>query len=626
MRTLPSDPVLGTCLAHKYDVVGVLGSGGFGTVYRAVQQPVGREVAVKLIHSQHSRDPEVRARFFREARAVANLDDPTVVTLFDYGDAEGGLYCVFELVEGHTLDRCLKEGPSDPAWVAFVLVQLLGALGEAHERGLVHRDIKPANVMVVERPDGSRRIRLLDFGIAKVTDADADADSVRTKQGMLVGTPEYMSPEQARAKEGIDARSDLYSLGVVAYTLLAGKNPFARKSAIDTLLAHCSTPPAPLDPALELPEALQRVVAKALEKRPEDRFSSAEEMRRGILAIYPGLDGASRFLPVGPGNEIPSGQVQGQGRQDFGAGSGARPGAMSGSGPGAGRGGGLGTGSASAGPGSGTGSNPSGTGSAPVRSGDGAPVGVGGGIGSGSGRGAARGTGQGFGVHPRAAASGSATEGGESWSRALRAPLSVALGPPRRIFWAAAALVLLAGLGVWWGSAGQTDGVVSIPLEAPGSSSNAAAAGEGRPIDGVLPSEALPAAGSAAASGAESAPADAATERAGTSRAAAGPSSPGPATTTAGAEGTNETRSASESAGGSAGEAAEPRGLGASRRGPTPESGSRADERALDRARNRGSDRASPRRRTRRRTPAESLKAKPPPDRTAPSRLKVPEF
>ncbi|HJL40988.1 MAG TPA: serine/threonine-protein kinase [Myxococcales bacterium LLY-WYZ-16_1] len=603
-------------------MVGVLGSGGFGTVYRAVQQPVGREVAVKLIHSQHSRDPEVRARFFREARAVANLDDPTVVTLFDYGDAEGGLYCVFELVEGHTLDRCLEEGPSDPAWVAFVLVQLLGALGEAHERGLVHRDIKPANVMVVERPDGSRRIRLLDFGIAKVTNADADADSVRTKQGMLVGTPEYMSPEQARAKEGIDARSDLYSLGVVAYTLLAGKNPFARKSAIDTLLAHCSTPPGPLDPALDLPEALQRVVAKALEKRPEDRFSSAEQMRRGILAIYPGLDGASRFLPVGSGNEIPSGREQGQGRQEIRVGSGARPGAMSGSGPGAG----LGTGSASAGPGLGTGSDPSGTGSAPARSGDGAPVGVGGRIGSGSGRGTACGTGQGFEVHPRAAASGSATAGGESWSRALRAPLSVAVGRPRRTFWAAAALVLLAGLGVWWGSAGQTDGVVSIPLEAPGSNSKAGAAGEGRPIDGVLPSKAVPAAGSAAGSGAESAPADPAAKKAGTSRAAAGPSSPRPATRAVGAEGTNETRSGSESAGGSAGAAAEPRGLGASRRGPTPEPGSRADQRALDRARDRSSDRASSRRRTRRRIPADSPKAKPPPDRTAPSRLRVPEF
>lgn len=305
LKKAPHDEVLGSVIGRKYAVVGILGSGGFGTVYRAVQEPVGREVALKLVHAHHSRDPDVRARFFREARVVANLSDPTVVTLFDYGDEpELGLYCVFELVEGKVLNAYLKKGPQDPLWVAHVLVQLLGALGEAHAKGLVHRDIKPANVMVVQRGDGEYRVRLLDFGIAKVLPEGDMGESFQTKQGMVVGTPEYMSPEQARARSELDARSDLYSLGVLAYSLIAGGNPFARDSAIDTLLAHCSTPPEPFDPSLKVPPALETAILKALEKKPADRFQSAGEMCRALTAAFPLMSlasglGSSTFASVG---------------------------------------------------------------------------------------------------------------------------------------------------------------------------------------------------------------------------------------------------------------------------------------------------------------------------------------
>jgi serine/threonine-protein kinase len=299
-----NDPVLGTVIARKYAVIGVLGSGGFGTVYRAVQEPVGRQVAVKVVHAHYAKDDDLRARFFREARVVAQLTDPSVVTLFDYGDEEGlGLYTVFELVEGETLARRIKLGPSDPHWVAAALIQLLRALGEAHALGMVHRDIKPANIMVVRRSDGNEQVRLLDFGIAKVLPQGDREETVKTAQGVVVGTPEFMSPEQARAKEELDARSDIYSLGVVAYALLAGSNPFVRNSTIDTIMAHCSAEPPQFDAELGVPPGLQDTVLRALAKKPEDRFQSASEMARALSEAFPSIHFPSGLTPR-PGSSV----------------------------------------------------------------------------------------------------------------------------------------------------------------------------------------------------------------------------------------------------------------------------------------------------------------------------------
>lgn len=312
LERAPHDPVLGGIIGGKYAVIGVLGTGGFGTVYRAVQDPVGREVALKLVHAHHAKDPDLRARFFREARIVARLSDPTVVTLFDYGDEpELGLYCVFELVAGHTLKAYVDAGPQEPVWVAQVMLQLLGALGEAHAMGMVHRDIKPANVMVVTRSDGERRVRLLDFGIAKVLPVENSEQSVQTQQGVVIGTPEYLSPEQARAKDEVDGRSDIYSVGVLAYTLLAGANPFSRGSIIDTILAHCSVAPPPLDPSLAVPPELEALVHRALEKRPEDRFQSAAEMRAAVQDVFPRVGFASGVTPAPIGTSLGAGSGSG---------------------------------------------------------------------------------------------------------------------------------------------------------------------------------------------------------------------------------------------------------------------------------------------------------------------------
>jgi serine/threonine protein kinase len=288
LEKYPNDPVLGRVVGGKYAVVSVLGVGGFGAVYRAVQEPVGRHVALKVVHSQHVQDAEMRARFFREARVVARLSDPSVVTLFDYGEEPTvGLYMVFELVSGRNLGQLLEEGPQDPVWTAYILLQVLRALGEAHRMGMVHRDIKPANMMVVDNSRGQQTVRLLDFGIAKVQAAEGGEASLATREGLVLGTPRYMSPEQAKASADVDARSDLYSLGVVAYALVAGRNPFERPSVVETIMAHVATPPPPLPAHLHVPPAFEAVLMKALEKEPSARFQDADEMAAAVVSAFP---------------------------------------------------------------------------------------------------------------------------------------------------------------------------------------------------------------------------------------------------------------------------------------------------------------------------------------------------
>ncbi len=306
------DMVLGRVVAGRYAVYDQLGAGGFGAVYRAIQEPIGRPVALKVVHPRHGEDADLRARFFREARLVAKLRHPVVVTLHESGEAPGvGLYMVFELVDGGTLDRLLEEGPQDPIRVTHVCLQLLQALGEAHRLGVVHRDIKPANVMLVREPTGEERVRLLDFGIAKLVGASR-TDTVETREGIVVGTPRYLSPEQARGASEIDHRTDLYSLATLAYALLAGKNPFERPSAVQTIIAHMQEPVPMLDPALGVPPALEAVLRRALEKAPEARFASAGEMAEAMRQVFPNVAFPSDRLHIrtadlsGPSAEHPT--------------------------------------------------------------------------------------------------------------------------------------------------------------------------------------------------------------------------------------------------------------------------------------------------------------------------------
>ncbi len=280
----PEDPYLGRTIAGKYAVVGLLGAGGMGAVYRAVQEPVGREVALKVIRSSSDDRLTVQRRFEMEAGVVAGLTHPNTVTLHDFGVHEDGtLYMVLELVQGRPLSVEVGQGPMPYGRVVRIVAGVLDALVEAHGLGLVHRDLKPANIMLVQTRWGTERVKVLDFGIAKAVGGEAGAADQLTQTGMVFGTPRYTAPEQATGKE-IDARTDLYALGVVAWQCLTGSTPFDADSTFEILLAHRQQELPPPDPELGVPEAVTAAVERALAKAPGDRFPDARSMADALRA------------------------------------------------------------------------------------------------------------------------------------------------------------------------------------------------------------------------------------------------------------------------------------------------------------------------------------------------------
>ncbi len=286
LEALPKDPVLGRVVGGRFAVYDVLGRGGTGTVYLAQQEPMGRAVALKVLHGQN--DAEMRARFEREARIVSRLQHPAHVPIIDYGiEGAGLIYLVLEFVHGRPLRQVLEaQGPMSPRRAVDIAVQVLGLLAEAHALGLVHRDIKPSNIMITRGVLGEDQAHLLDFGFAKILYGDQAAfgdgsGSMRTRRGLILGTPLYMSPEQATGRN-VGPASDLYSLGVVLYKMLSGRTPFPGRDPIAVLAAHRRQPPPPLPAAAGAPKRLAEVIARALAKQPEDRFASAAEMAEAL--------------------------------------------------------------------------------------------------------------------------------------------------------------------------------------------------------------------------------------------------------------------------------------------------------------------------------------------------------
>ena len=279
------DPIIGRVVAGRFPVVGLIGRGACGTVYRAVQLPVGREVALKVMTLSAAHDEQLRTRFLREARVVARLSHPSAVTLFDYGeDHDGLLYMVLEYIRGRTLrDVIVDEAPLAPDRVVALTLQVLGALVEAHGIGLIHRDLKPANIMLTREKTGEERARVLDFGMAKVLELEAQASDEATRTGIVVGTPRYLSPEQALARE-VGPQTDVYALGVMLYEMLAGQPPFVAPSTFELLMLHTSAEVPPFDPALEVPPALEALVRNALAKQVEHRFKDASAMLDALVA------------------------------------------------------------------------------------------------------------------------------------------------------------------------------------------------------------------------------------------------------------------------------------------------------------------------------------------------------
>jgi WD40 repeat protein len=293
--------IAGTRLG-PYEILAPLGVGGMGEVYRARDTRLGRDVALKVIHPRLATDPERLSRFEKEARAAAQLDHPNILVLHDIGSHEGSPYIVSELLEGESLREKLGE-PLPPKKAVDYAVQIAHGLAAAHEKGIVHRDIKPENVFVTK--DG--HVKILDFGLAKLIQpavpsvalTEALTATPTTDANIIMGTVGYMSPEQVQGKP-LDARSDLFSLGVVVYEMLSGKRPFQKDTAAETMAAILKEEPAELSGTDKpVPPGLDRIVRHCLEKEPSNRFQSARDIAFDLEALT-GISGASaatRALP-----------------------------------------------------------------------------------------------------------------------------------------------------------------------------------------------------------------------------------------------------------------------------------------------------------------------------------------
>ena len=280
MPDLLKDRVV-AAVGDLYDVEAEIGRGGSAVVYRATDVRLRRQVALKVLPPELAYREDVRSRFLREAQTAAQLSHPNIVPIYAVDEREGLVYFVMCLVDGESVAGRLRREPRPPLdYVRRVLRETADALAFAHGRGVVHRDIKPDNILI-DRDSG--RAMVTDFGIARAIEG---ADSRLTATGIAVGTPAYMSPEQALGERDVDARSDIYSLGVVGYLMLAGELPFRATNTPAMLMKHIGEPLPPLGARRpDLPPAVRDAIERALAKKPEDRWASATEFRDALAEV-----------------------------------------------------------------------------------------------------------------------------------------------------------------------------------------------------------------------------------------------------------------------------------------------------------------------------------------------------
>ncbi|MEY4582900.1 MAG: hypothetical protein RL701_7603 [Pseudomonadota bacterium] len=293
------DPLIGKQIDNgEYVVVDRIGSGGMGSVYKAEQPSMNRMVAIKVLHSRFVTRDDLVARFRREARAMSQLSHPNTARVYKYGALDdGSVYFVMDYLEGKNLAAEVREnGPMQAERAVHLMAQVCGALEEAHRAGIVHRDLKPENVFLTIQGGTTDFPKVLDFGLAKMSEKQMGRGSMMfTQQGMVFGTPEFMSPEQAQGEE-LDHRSDIYSLSLILYELITGKLPFDAKAPLEVMKAHVRDAPIPLServPGKTFWPALEAVITKALEKSPEDRYASASEFGEALIGCLPKTAGSS---------------------------------------------------------------------------------------------------------------------------------------------------------------------------------------------------------------------------------------------------------------------------------------------------------------------------------------------
>ncbi|AKJ04719.1 serine/threonine-protein kinase [Archangium gephyra] len=295
------DEYIGRTIAQKYQVEALIGEGGMGKVYRARQVTLDKLVVLKVLRHTLLGDDRTVARFKREAKAASRLNHANSISILDFGIAEdGALFIAMEFVPGQDLHTVLsKDGPLPEPRIVRIVSQVLSALYDAHNAGVIHRDLKPENIMVEQRRNEPDFVKVLDFGIAKIQDAEGEGPAL-TRTGFVCGTPEYMSPEQARGAT-LDHRSDLYAVGVILYQLLTGRLPFESDSAVGYATKHLTEEPLPPSRKrsdIRVSPAMERLIMRALSKSPDDRPQDAEAFKAELLAVEKERERRSNASPA----------------------------------------------------------------------------------------------------------------------------------------------------------------------------------------------------------------------------------------------------------------------------------------------------------------------------------------
>ncbi len=304
-----SDDWIGRLAADKYVILAMISEGGMGAVYRAMQLPVQREVAFKVLRTELQDSDKGRDRFAREARAVSQLTHPNIITMHDFGvDSGGHPFMVMEYAPGNSLAEWMMQPGLTLGRICHVFRQILSALSEAHEQGIIHRDLKPENLIVTRAGNDPDFVKLLDFGIARMVHDGATRGL--TREGEVFGTPHYMAPEQAQGKKNIGPPADVYALGIMFYELLGGECPFDAPTPLSILYMHINDQLPELQPrrGLDVPDALRAIITRATAKTPEERFEDAGQMLAALdqalgnaSGVYtaPSATGAHSSLVVG---------------------------------------------------------------------------------------------------------------------------------------------------------------------------------------------------------------------------------------------------------------------------------------------------------------------------------------